>query len=98
MDFITPKGFWRVVATVPVFVIEPVSINTFIRFKKMPQVIQVWSCVGKCWLKGLTNIVLYLRSFQGSQSYIGLTACNFCVLQIYVVCYILMFVKNCLFL
>ena len=43
--FSSPKGLWKVVARVPVFVISTVTINTFIGFKAVPQVIQVWSCV-----------------------------------------------------
>ena len=37
---------------IPVFVIATVAINAFIGFKVVSQVIQVCSCVGKCWLKG----------------------------------------------
>ena len=37
------------------FFIAPVSINTSIGLKAVPQVIQFRSCVGKCWLKGLVN-------------------------------------------
>ena len=37
------------------FFIAPVSISTSIGFKEVLQVIQFWSCVGKCWLKGLVN-------------------------------------------
>ena len=50
--FASPVGLWKVVARVPVFVIAPVDINTFIGFKSVTQVIQVWSCVGKFWPKG----------------------------------------------
>ena len=37
---------------VPVFVISPVAVNALICFKGFPQVIQVWSCIGKFWPKG----------------------------------------------
>ena len=46
--FVSPAFLWKVVVRVPVFVVAPVSINTLIRFKEVPQVIQVCSCVGKC--------------------------------------------------
>ena len=50
--FASSVGLWKVVSRVPVIVIGPVSINTLIFFKVVPQVIQFCSCVGKCWLKG----------------------------------------------
>ena len=50
--FDSPAGLWKVVVRVPVFVISLVGINTFIGFKEVPQVIQVWSFVGKCRTKG----------------------------------------------
>ena len=43
---------WKVVARMPFFVIEPVTINKLIVFKDVPQNIQFCICIGKCWLKG----------------------------------------------
>ena len=40
--FASPAGLCKVVARVPVFVILPVSINTFISFKEVPEILQFW--------------------------------------------------------
>ena len=50
--FSSPNGLWKVVATVPFFVISPVAIDTLIGFKAVPLVIQVWSCIGKFLTEG----------------------------------------------
>ena len=42
-------------ARVPVFVIALIVVNTLIGFKEVIQVIQVFSCIGKCWLKWSAN-------------------------------------------
>ena len=34
------------------FFIAPVTINTFIGFKKVPRVIEMWNCIYNCWPKG----------------------------------------------
>ena len=73
---------------VPVFVIAPGAINKFIGFKTVLQVIQVWSCVGKFWIKGN----------QGAPSTIGLIRCVYLLLRLKVVCFIFVLLKNCLFL
>ena len=52
IDIFFPAGLWKVMARVTGFGILPVSINIFIVFKVVPRVIQVCSCVGKCWIKG----------------------------------------------
>ena len=45
---------------------SPVSVNTFIGFKAVPKVLQLFSCVGKCLTKG-------------HNSPLGLSLVNFCV-------------------
>ena len=47
-----PCRFVNVLERVPVFVVAPVAINTFIGFKAVPQVLQVFSFVGKYWAEG----------------------------------------------
>ena len=52
-----------------VFVVAPVAINTLIGIKVFPQVIQIFTCVGKCRPKGhkgplsslLVIFVLYIK-------------------------------------
>ena len=50
--FDPPTGLWKVVERVTVFVIFTDIINTFIGFKAVTKVLQVWSCVSNCWPKG----------------------------------------------
>ena len=50
--FASHIGLWKVMERVSVFFIEPVAMNTLIGFKSVPQVLQVWICVGKCCPKG----------------------------------------------
>ena len=57
--FASPAGFWKVLVGVPVFAISPVAINTFIGFKADPQVIQVWSFIGKFFPKGHKGPLVY---------------------------------------
>ena len=66
------------------FLIAPVNINTFIEYDTVPQVIQVWSCVGKCWIKG----------YQGEPSPIRFIPFIWFFLHIYVVCFILTLTKT----
>ena len=86
--FASTTGLWAAVARVMAFVISPVDINTLIEFNAVPQVLQVCSCLGKCWIKG----------HKGLQRPIGLIPCNFFALYLEVVCFIFVFVNSCLFL
>ena len=51
MVFASPSGLWKVVARVPCFVMSNAAINAFIGFKAVPQVLQLFSYVGKCHRK-----------------------------------------------
>ena len=73
---------------VPVIVVAPVAINILIVFKTFPQVLQVFSCVGKCWIKG----------HQIAPSSIGLIPCICFVLHLKVVGFIFMLVNSCVLL
>ena len=79
------SDLWKIVTRVPVFVISFFAINTLVGFKAFSQVLQVCSCVGKCRLKG-------------HRGPIGLITCKKFVLNIVVVCFLFIIVKNFLFL